>query len=515
MLKWFSGKFNSTNESASTIAHIKKLPAAKGFFIPLTADELLCLGDRKRALQQLWENSPFSRTVYEALWLAPVKALALRVQHLPASQNGQYAREGGLIDEALDIAVCAVRLSRGWMLPPGAAPEEQAAQSSAWTTAIFYAALLHDLVALNGMMTFYEDGTRWHSGLTIPSASWRVRFSQNTDGAIEHSAMLSYRLLPEEGLAWLSRWPHIVKNLNVYLSGNKAHGDILHAAVSEARQKFGLQPSVLNKTPNIAQVTQINSDFLHQTELVKVNNEAAIRQRDDVGPAEHSQHIVSSVPFEIVPDSYNSALTKDSGVAVMSMVSAIDQELPDADKEFVEAAVEPSPVELLSLLDKFSGVKIEAPPLLDNLSANPSEIGSRPESFTEHGASDNSVDTAGESFWNWLVPAIVRGELTVNTAESLIHVMTQYVFVKSPECFFRYITEKNKGAGEKDEIQKSFESLNLHFSRNGKGIYIYRKYESESRDGRYSKISGYMLPITLIFTQGAMPPDSPWLSPNK
>src|SRR5476651_7320 len=282
MLKWVAEKLNLVRDGDPPVASISTHGGAGGWYSPLTADSLLSQGNRKRSLQQLWDNSPFSRPVFDAFWLTPVRELAVRLQQLPAAQSGPYAREGGMLDEALDIAVCAVRLSRGWMLPPGAAPEEQAAQSSAWTTAIFYAALLHDLVALNGMMTFYEDGTRWHSGLTIPSASWRVRFSQNTDGAIEHSAMLSYRLLPEEGLAWLSRWPHIVKNLNVYLSGNKAHGDILHAAVSEARQKFGLQPSVLNKTPNIAQVTQINSDFLHQTELVKVNNEAAIRQRDDV-----------------------------------------------------------------------------------------------------------------------------------------------------------------------------------------------------------------------------------------
>ncbi len=58
-------------------------------------------------------------------------------------------------------------------------------------------------------------------------------------------------------------------------------------------------------------------------------------------------------------------------------------------------------------------------------------------------------------------------------------------------------------------------ALNRHHYRNGKGIYIYRKYENEKKDSRFIKIFGYMIPLTLIFTHGIIPNDSKWLSANK
>ncbi|EPS8493591.1 TraI domain-containing protein [Yersinia enterocolitica] len=118
MLKWVSGKFDQIRgavQPAST-AHGA---APNGWFPFLNAESLLSVDNRKRALQQLWENSPFSRSVWEAFWLIPIRELAIRGQQLPAAQSGPYAREGGMLDKALGVAVCAVRLSRGWLLPPG------------------------------------------------------------------------------------------------------------------------------------------------------------------------------------------------------------------------------------------------------------------------------------------------------------------------------------------------------------------------------------------------------------
>lgn len=515
MLKWFFGKFSSANEITSTDAHSHQTSAVKGFFKPLSADELLFHGERKRALQQLWEGSPFSKTVFDAFWLSPVRELAIRVQQLPAAQSGPYARECGFLDEALDTAVCAVRLSRGWMLPPGAAPEEQATQSSAWTTAIFYAALLHDMAALNAMEASYENGSHWYAGLKAPTEAWRLKFGGHVAGkTLSSSSMLAYRLLPDEGLSWISRWPRILDTLTNYLSGNAEKGDILHAAVTEARLKLGLSSTVANTVMRSEAVIQPNDGTPLQAELINVNNESAIRQNDVQAVTEHTPPLASSIPFAIIPDSYNPPPSDNEEVPLLALASAIEQNAPEADEKFIEAR-DASPAAILNLLDQFTGQ--ENLPDLIKLNSIPerNEEKNEPELITTHVVDENQVETSGEEFWNWLVPAISKEELSVNNADSLIHRMSQYIFVQTPDCFFRFITEKNRGAGDKDEIQKSFESLNLHFSRNGKGIYIYRKYESENREGRYSKISGYMLPVSLIFTNGAMPPDSPWLSPNK
>ncbi|EPS8493590.1 conjugal transfer nickase/helicase domain-containing protein [Yersinia enterocolitica] len=121
----------------------------------------------------------------------------------------------------------------------------------------------------------------------------------------------------------------------------------------------------------------------------------------------------------------------------------------------------------------------------------------------------------GESFWNWLVSSVAEGRLTVNALDSLVHIIKQHVFVQTPDCFYRYLAAETHSEIDKDDIQKNFEALNRHHSGNGKGIYIYRKYENEKKDGRFIKVFGYMIPLTLIFTHGVSPNDSKWLSPNK
>ncbi|AJJ25498.1 TraI domain-containing protein [Yersinia enterocolitica] len=398
MLKWVSGKFDQIRgavQPAST-AHGADL---NGWFPFLNAESLLSVDNRKRALQQLWENSPFSRPVWEAFWLIPIRELAIRVQQLPAAQSGPYAREGGMLDKALDVAVCAVRLSRGWLLPPGAELEDQAIQSSAWNTAIFWAALLHDLGGMDDIAAFHQDGTRWYPGIAPPNGPWRFRFCNSGPDTPILGAIVGYRLLPEEGLRWLSHGPKVTNTLLVYLSGNQPDGDILHAAVNEARQKCGLQPLAAKVIP---------------------------------APMAASSPVVT-------------------------------------DEEKVHAG----------------------------------------------GLSPVGGKMPGESFWNWLVASVADGRLTVNALDSLVHIIKQHVFVQTPDCFYRYLSAETNSEMDKDDIQKNFEALNRHHSCNGKGIYIYRKYENEKKDGRFIKVFGYMIPLTLIFTHGVSPNDSKWLSPNK
>ncbi|BFI52611.1 TraI domain-containing protein [Yersinia pseudotuberculosis] len=398
MLKWVSGKFDQIRGEVLPASTVHSADP-NGWFPFLNAESLLSVDHRKRALQQLWENSPFSRPVWEAFWLIPIRELAIRLQQLPAAQSGPYAREGGMLDEALDVAVCAVRLSRGWLLPPGAAPEDQAAQSSAWYTAIFWAALLHDLAGMDDIAAFHQDGTRWYPGIAAPIGPWRFRFCDSGPDTPALGALVGYRLLPEEGLRWLSHWPKAINTLLVYLSGNQPDCDVLHTAVNEARQKCGLQPLAAKEIP---------------------------------APMATSSPVVT---------------------------------------------------------DEKKGHEGGLPP-----------VGGK---------------TPGESFWNWLVSSVANGVLTVNAQDSLVHVMMQHIFVQTPECFYRYLGTKKNAEIEKDNIQKDFETLHRHYSQNGKGIYIYRKYKNEKREGSFIKLFGYMIPLTLIFTNGSQPTDSIWLSPNK
>jgi integrating conjugative element relaxase (TIGR03760 family) len=498
MLKWVTAKLNRSKEQVTPVSHHAD---ARLGFRPQSADELLSLASRKRALQQLWDNSPFSRSVWEAFWLAPVRELTVRIQQLPAAETGPYAREGGMLDEALEVAVCAVRLSRGWMLPPGAAPEEQAAQGAAWCTAIFWAALLHDVGALHHMAAFHEDGSRWYSGLAIPELPWRVRFSPGQGDAVVWGAMIAYRLLPEDGLRWLSRWPQIIDLLMIYLSGHKNAAAILHAAVTEARYKCGLESQVI---------------VLRDVKL-PVEVAGTISQNAPASSQEHESVNPASSPVTAISDSYTPSQIPDATLSASGLASAIGHNEFANDAENNAVMLQKTggtPGELLNILDQITANESvsqpDTAPVIE-MAAQLSPSDERPRPLH----SDLVKLSSGEHFWQWLVSAVTDGSVTVNAQDSLLHVMTQYVFLQTPECFYRYLAVQQNSEIKKDDLQKNFESLDRHYSRNGKGIYIYRKYENEKREGRYTKLSGYMIPFNFIFTNGLLPPDSPWLSPNK
>jgi hypothetical protein len=308
--------------------------------------------------------------------------------------------------------------------------------------------------------------------------------------------MMAYRLLPEDGLRWLSRWPRVSDTLLIYLSGNKKAGAILHAAVSEARQKCGLLPQ----------------DIIPQDIKKSVKTVGTLPQNAPDPSSEHalSKPVTSSITS--ISKSYTRSQSQDAKSPVPVRVSAIEQNVlaNETENEIVITQQNgENPGDLLTVLDHLTtSERMNSPEnvlIPETLAFGPASID----------AQARATLTPGELFWQWLIAAVAGGSVTVNAQDSLLHVMTQYVFLPSPACFYRYLSVQKNAETHKDTIQKSFEALNHHFTRNGKGIFIYRKFENENRAGRYTKVSGYMIPITLIFTQGALPPDSPWLSPDK
>ncbi|MGR7483788.1 TraI domain-containing protein [Klebsiella aerogenes] len=78
----------------------------------------------------------------------PVCTLLQRVQQVPAASRGSWARQGGFGDLTLQFTTCAVRLEKGAMFPPRAAPEEQSSQNAVWHAVVFWSALVYHLPLL-------------------------------------------------------------------------------------------------------------------------------------------------------------------------------------------------------------------------------------------------------------------------------------------------------------------------------------------------------------------------------
>lgn len=157
-----------------------------------------------------------SQNLYEQFYLQPLKQLMTLMQVLPATSLGEYAREGGLVDVTLQTTTYAVRLAKGHMLPPGAAPEEQSAQNVQWNVVVFYAALWHYLPQLSQLQGEYQSGRTWLPGLTVPSEPYRFRFSAIPPAptlTTSKSAMIAARLLPAEVIDWLTTLPAATHSL--------------------------------------------------------------------------------------------------------------------------------------------------------------------------------------------------------------------------------------------------------------------------------------------------------------
>lgn len=135
----------------------------KGLLRPESAASLLATPRRQKLLEHIWQRTSLSRRQFATLYRTPLERYAELVQQFPASESHHHAYPGGMLDHGLEIVAYALKLRQSHLLPIGASPEDQAAQSEAWTAAVAYAALLHDIgkVAVD-LLVELADGSLWH-----------------------------------------------------------------------------------------------------------------------------------------------------------------------------------------------------------------------------------------------------------------------------------------------------------------------------------------------------------------
>ncbi|CDL83769.1 TraI domain-containing protein [Xenorhabdus szentirmaii] len=199
----------------------EKVRDAGGYFRPQSVEVLLATSERGRYLRQLWENSALPAGLYQQFYLEPLRQLCARVQHVPATSEGNWSYRGGFVDLTLQFTACAVRLAKGHMLPPGAAPETQAAQSLLWQAVVFWSALFYHLPLLQQLEGELDDGHPWLPGLWIPERRFRFRFQASlSELSVSYKTLLAARLLPEGAVAWLSLVPDAWQCLMGHLGGH-------------------------------------------------------------------------------------------------------------------------------------------------------------------------------------------------------------------------------------------------------------------------------------------------------
>ncbi|ECI6680750.1 relaxase [Salmonella enterica subsp. enterica serovar Benue] len=453
-LKSFLRPRRSRPDASPTVEAIKpSLPL--GYFRPMTASELLATTSRQQWLQSLWDYSSLPKDMYRHYYFAPLEHCVTLMQQFPLTESGLYARPGGMADYMLETVSYAARLSKSYMLPVGAPPEEQAAQSAAWNAVVVYAAMLPALEYLCHLHVELENGKRWFPLLDAPPEPYRFRFEPepSPERLQSFGAMLAWKIIPPEAISWLSSWPEAIKTLSTYLTGFRAQSGVVNAIVSEAiRLTAGAPESEPPTVPAI--ISPVQAEALPEGALLSGLAENA---PELVVPSAEEEilPVVEPVPVPEVTDALEESDDTDTLLAMMGFVSADGVETGE-----ISPSVEPQ--------------------------------------------------DPGEVFWQWLIVGCRSGNLIPNKPDGRIHLVAGYVFLRAPGIFHQYLTETNAPVEDKVRLQKAFERLGHHRQDNG-SMYTCHLYQNEQREGRFQKLSGYLVLASKVYGSDNNPGDNPLL----
>lgn len=212
-------------------------PPSKGWLRPESAVALLATPRRQKLLEHIWQRTSLSRKQFGALYRTPLERYAELVQAFPASEAHHHAYPGGMLDHGLEIVAYALKLRQSYLLPAGTTPEEQAAQAEAWTAAVAYAALIHDIGKLVvDLHVEYEDGSTWHPWHGPLVRSYRFRYRPDREYRLHNAAtgVLYHQLLDRNILDWLSDYRELWSALLYVLAGQYEHAGVLGELVVQA-----------------------------------------------------------------------------------------------------------------------------------------------------------------------------------------------------------------------------------------------------------------------------------------
>jgi integrating conjugative element relaxase (TIGR03760 family) len=499
-----------------------KLPVSvpTGYFSPVKAEELTISAIRQDALQKIRENNALSTEVYQRLYLAPLNLLLERTQNVPAASDGRWAYAGGFGDLSLHFTAYAVRLARGYMFPPGAAPEEQAAQGVVWQAVIFWAALCYHLPLLASIEGETTSGASWQPGISVPDAPYRFRFCPSPPSAHDASALAALaagQLMPTEAINWLSGTSAALFSLAGAFRNGSPDMPLIRTLLDQAAEK--VDSPVLRKetgessvaiappdsvTPQDAMLSVQTDDNLTSSSLTLVASEL-MTSLNDTGGGDCQPQLNGVSRVDPPEEQANGNPGHGDADMLLSLFSAVsDAEVTDDADVNTPATIVPDETVVPVGNDvPDESVETEGVSRHSDTGADCLLLGTPGEPCHPINA-DADTQRPGETFLAWLSDGMVSGRITVNQHDSRVHTVAGFIYLLVPDIFFLFLKDTGSDS-HREQIQTSFEKLQLHRVRKGERFTRAKLYCSENKQGRFSRVNGYL--IKAVRLKGVRPPE--------
>ena len=538
---------NSNTRSAETTdPEVARQPEhlPEGFYIPRTAEELTSTPRRKQCLKQLWENSSMPSDVYQQFCLTPIQKLLMAAQNVPAARDSRWADANGFGDLTLQFTTYAVRLARGYMFPPGATPEEQAAQSGVWNAVVFWSALFYHLPLLAHLEGELVSGKLWQPGMSSPDEAFRFRYrQQHLQGteAQQLAAVMAGQLLPEGATAWLATVPGALQNLAGAVWHQHPEMALIRSVLKTAAEEvesplLALPVTEAVTAPLLPENTVQSEDNVPSDSQPETSTEAIAPEMPVAVPEAGEFTLQPSVSGTdeaeaVVPDTLQSATgaeekapeeqsVHDDTDMLLSLFSAVSDDTEPTEADVAE------PVENKETGSDKSGcinseqAGAESDPAQDTgifgsvlcISEPAQEIKKSPEHSQGRNSMEN-VRASGSSgeFVEWLRHGLDSGDIPVNQPDARVHLIAGYAFLRVPDVFYLYLKQTGSNH-DRRYVQSVFERAGLHRVRSGERFVQARLYDSAERKGRYQPVSGYLVKSRSLFNGKGLPGDSPFIT---
>lgn len=476
---------------------------AAGYLSVESAHTLLAVEHRRQLLDRIWQYTALSHVQFTQLYLNPIHRYAEQVQQLPASETHHHAYLGGMLDHGLELVACSLKLRQSYLLPTGAAPEDQAAQTDAWSAGIAYGALLHDIgkIAVD-LLVERQDGRVWHPWQGSLDQPYRFRYIKGRDYHLHGAAagLLYTHILDRPILDWLSGFPPLWASLLYVLAGQYERAGVLGELVMQAdrvstAQNIGGNPKKALQAPTHSLQHHLTTGLRHL-----VQHELKLNQPGAAGwLTQDALWLVSKT----VTDKLRAYLLSQSIEGIPSSNLAVFDELqshglvestPEGKAIWTALVAQGNWQQSFTFLrlqpaliwgnedrpEAFSGtVSIAAhdhstdtqipTPAPETVSARSGQSQPQPDptaledadylgtlldmfELEEPEASDAPSESAletstlpsdnpGQAFLNWVKEGILSHKLVINDSKAKIHTVSGSVFLVTPGLFQRYAQE--------------------------------------------------------------------------